>query len=275
VAGNEIMGILEALHAEIRKRGGDPDALKTIGAFDPNDPSFAAKLPYYRRLIKIIQSRFEKQATWIRHQLELFYSNHPQKAAITPPIDWIDSPALWNDPEFMADLVIVLRDAALSGVDLFRQASAIGVDYTLVNSGAVQWAQNYAFDLVKGIDATTREALQQSISAFANTPGMTIGDAMNMMPFDAVRAQMVATTEITRAYARANQLAGEKLKQEFPDVKVVKIWSTNNDDRVCDICGPLNTKEVDIDEDFAPDISAPPAHVNCRCWMSTRTRING
>jgi len=57
---------------------------------------------------------------------------------------------------------------------------------------------------------------------------------------------------------------------------VIKQWWTNNDDRVCPICGPLHEEVVDIDENFVSlgvEYQQPPAHVFCRCWMNTTTRI--
>ncbi len=91
------------------------------------------------------------------------------------------------------------------------------------------------------------------------------------------RALKIATTEITRAYATSSQMAGEDLKKEFPDVRVIKTWFTNNDERVCEFCVPLDGKEVEIDEDFyEPDDYSdgnPPRHVNCRCWMQETTAL--
>jgi hypothetical protein len=124
------------------------------------------------------------------------------------------------------------------------------------------------------LNETTIRALQETISAFVETPGMSIGDVMARLPFTQYRAQMVATTEITRAYAEGNMLAGQALREEFPDVPVVKIWYTNADDRVCEICGPLHATEVGLDELFAAGYDKPPAHVNCRCWMEVTTSIN-
>jgi hypothetical protein len=83
-------------------------------------------------------------------------------------------------------------------------------------------------------------------------------------------------TEITRSYAQGNQIAGEVMKEQFPDVPVVKVWFTNNDDLVCEICGPLNGEEVGIDDSWDSDdgpVDNPPAHVNCRCWTQTTTNI--
>ena len=162
---------------------------------------------------------------------------------------------------------------------LFGKLSKLQVDWTLTNERAAEWAKKYTYDFVKGIEDTTRKALQSLISQFVETPGMSIHDVMNgLYMFTEERAQQIAVTETTRAFAQANQLAGEDLKKEFPDVRVIKTWFTNNDDRVCDICAPLDGMVVDIDEFFttSDDKSLgidPPAHVNCRCWTETTTDI--
>jgi hypothetical protein len=54
-----------------------------------------------------------------------------------------------------------------------------------------------------------------------------------------------------------------------------KTWFTNNDDRVCDICGPMEGEEVASDESFSSGDDAPPAHVNCRCWVDYNTNLGG
>ena len=249
------------------------DALevKTLAAFDPNDPGAKVKAQFMRKFAALIQRRFDRQAGMVEAKIQAYYPGHPLKAAPTQLGLW-DDPDLWDDLE-LADMVMVMHDAALSGIDIFKSEIGVGIDYTLVNKGAVDWARKYAGQLVKEIDSTTREVIQSSVAAFANTPGMTLADAMAMMPFDTERAQRIAITETTRAYATANILAGQQLKAENPDLKVTKTWFTNNDDRVCDICGPLDGKEVEIDESFDGENDQPPAHPNCRCWTSTGTRI--
>jgi hypothetical protein len=92
------------------------------------------------------------------------------------------------------------------------------------------------------------------------------------------RALRIAVTETTRAYSKGNQIGAEQLKQEHPDVLVTVVWYTNNDDRVCELCGPLHDTEVEQGAGFydpEPPYADgfPPRHVNCRCWISYRTRI--
>jgi len=117
--------------------------------------------------------------------------------------------------------------------------------------------------------------LQGIFKTFIDTPGMTIGDVVNMLPYTEVRALMIATTETTRVYAQAELLAGEALLKEFPGVQIIKRWWTNYDDRVCELCQPLHGKEVEQGGLFDSQFEGPPAHVGCRCWLSTTTRLAG
>jgi hypothetical protein len=181
--------------------------------------------------------------------------------------------------------VIVLTAAAQDGVDLFSQNVTQGMDYNLINRRAADWVRNYSFDLIKnkdgtGIDDTTRKALQTTLENFVETPGMTIGDVMDRLPFDENRVQMIARTEITRTYAQADQLSGEALAEKYPDAEVIKQWHTNADSLVCPDCAPLNNQEVGIDEPFHNDDNGEDydnpgdTHPGCRCWRSTTLRLS-
>jgi hypothetical protein len=250
------------------------DGLEMIGipplkGRDKREPGRKEKEAYEDKLRSAIVRHFGRQRKKVRAQLE---NDYPNRKAL----DYSGLDA--TDEDTIAELMLLLQDATRHGINLFGQRSKIQIDWTLVNKRAAQWVREYVYDLVKDIDKTTQLLLQDAISQFVETPGMTISDAINLLPFDEDRAQRVAVTEITRVYAKADQVAGEELKKEFPDVRVVKVWYTNNDDLVCDLCGPLNDTEVDIDDVFyTPESSYedgnPPRHVNCRCWTDTYTKL--
>jgi hypothetical protein len=257
--------------------------ISAIKARDPREPEKRKKEQAEVKLALIWRRIFRKQAEKSRQWLEQILPGLEQatKAAKKPkPPEWI-----WDlDEEDYQDLLDALEDAHLGGIDLFKAspAGAMGIDYTLVNSRAAAYARRYAFDLIHDIDDTSRQALQDAIEAFVKTPGMTVGDVWRSLPYDEQRAQMIATTEITRAYAEGNKEAGEEMQRQYPDVQVIEIWFTNNDEKVCDICGPLDGVEVPLDDPFPSNggvdvfgepLMRPPAHPNCRCWSSTSTKI--
>lgn len=236
-------------------------------ARDKREPDRKRKLKFEARLYAILRRHWRRQAD----RIEAYLQTTPQAGKADPT--WIDLETLWEDDDFEGELVVLLRNATRSGIDLFSARALVGIDYTGVNASAAEAARTYAYDLIRKINDTTREAVREAVSAFIETPGMTIRDVMDALPFNDQRGQMVATTEITRAYSTGNRMAGEALVEQFPDVRVVKEWFTNNDDRVCEICGPLDGKKVGIEDEFSPDILEPPGHVGCRCWMDVHTEI--
>ena len=240
---------------------------------DRAEPKRREKLELEGRIVALLLRRWRAQAARIREALQ---AEHPERKAL--PYDaaalLADDP---NDPQAqatLARLMAVIATAAQGGVNLFQLSVDIGFDWTLVNAEAATWARSYTYELAKGIDDTTVKVLQRLIGDFIETPGMTIGDVMAGLPYSESRALNVATTEITRSYFHGQRLAGEALQREYPDVRVVKRWFTNADSLVCPLCSPLHGKEVMLDEEFAHGIVGPPVHPRCRCWISTRTRIN-
>jgi len=245
----------------------------TIPPRDKKEPGRLEKEKLEQRIYRAVSRYFKRQQEKLLAKLEQQYPG--RKATVAPPSILDD---LFDDEEFDAEILAELILASKEGVALFGQSVTIGMDWTLTNSRAVDWARQYTYDLVKEIDATTREVLQGAISTFAETPGMTLREVVNILPYDDSRALRIAITETTRAFAQANLLAGQDLKKEWPDVRVIKTWFTNNDELVCDICLPLNGMEVEIDDRFVnPDtgdeFDCPPGHVNCRCWMDSTTDI--
>ncbi len=153
----------------------------------------------------------------------------------------------------------------------------MGIDYSLYNVEAEQWALQNAGSTYPDLSQDQIKAIREAVSRFIKMPGFTVGDAVKILSeyFDSERAWIIATTEITRANTYSTQIRAEKLKEILKDVKVVKTWFSCNDHEVCEVCKALHGKEVDINRPFSEDVFLPPAHEGCRCWISTRTRING
>jgi len=179
----------------------------------------------------------------------------------------------------------VLADQALRGIMdvLFQFAETeTGTGQAIASA----WATMHAAELVREIDNTTQAAINAAISDFPMTPGMTIGDIIQRVPLGEDRALTIATTEVTRAYAIGQQRAAENIYKLRPRAKLVKVWFTRHDDRVCAVCGPLNRKKVNADaiwavdgkeltDAFAAPLTAPPAHPRCRCRMHIRAALPG
>lgn len=155
------------------------------------------------------------------------------------------------------------REGARTALEGLR-GLGIGVDWGLVNEGARSWARLHAADLATGMTRTTRVAVTNAINDWLGTgePITTLRDDLAPM-FGAVRAEMVAVTEVTRAYAQGNLITW----RESGAVEGLG-WMTAADDDVDDIClGNEGDGDIPLGDTFSSGDTAPPAHVRCRCWL--------
>lgn len=61
-----------------------------------------------------------------------------------------------------------------------------------------------------------------------------------------------------------DRVTDEATLKAFRDAGVKKVrWRTEDDDKVCETCGPRDGKVYDIDK-----VPAKP-HINCRCWLES------
>lgn len=255
-AQDMLVNIIDALPPEVI-----PDGLKQR---DKREPGRMQKMTFERRMARAVYRRFKKQ----KERLVFWLSSRYMKTIpIEIPFD------IWDLPEDEAEIIRVYKNSYIHGIGLIDDSILMGLDYSVFNEKAAAWAKKKAGELIKQVDDTSKKAVQTAVSSFVETPGMTLKDVIDNIPFEPKRAERIAATEITNAYGKANLDAGLEMKKEFPDVRVVKIWYTNQDEKVCDICDGLDGEEVEIEEQFSGGYDSPAAHVNCRCWMQTRTRI--
>ena len=172
--------------------------------------------------------------------------------------------SFWDETgkELQQALGPFLEQVYLDQAGLLMASIPIGVDWALINTAAVNWARAYTFDLVSGITATTRQALQTSVSAYFER-GQTIGELERSISglYGPVRSEMIAVTEVTRASSQGELQIAEDLRKE--GVEMIAIWETSADEKVCPICAPRNGKK---EGDGWRD--PPPAHPRCRCWIN-------
>lgn len=85
------------------------------------------------------------------------------------------------------------------------------------------------------------------------------------------RAMMIARTEMAFAYNHGNDESIRQAQSEGLIGDVVKIWSTADDERVCSRCGPMDGKEVGMNDYFVDSsghrVLKPPLHPHCRCGI--------
>lgn len=136
-----------------------------------------------------------------------------------------------------------------------------GVDLGTVGAKAAEWARTYGYDLVRGINGTTQQTLRSALGMYVQTPDMTFNQLVSTLEptFGPVRAQMIATTEVTRAFGKGSEMARDELDTE--GIHTIRIWQTMYDEKVCEICEPLHDQPESAWGGYEL-----PAHPNCRCW---------
>jgi len=173
----------------------------------------------------------------------------------------------------------------------------IGIDWAMVNAEVLRWVEAYAFELIRGLDARSRSAVGEAIQRWASN-GLPLADLVEELApiFGPVRAELIAATEVTRAYAEANLRAWRA-----SGVIERVTWRTANDERVCPVCSALGGVKWGADGAVPTAIAdqvaegvvtpigqafvhpggngaqarwagqafrAPPAHPRCRCWLA-------
>lgn len=131
----------------------------------------------------------------------------------------------------------VSRSATL-GVDVaIRQFDNVGLsfDWALSHTQARESADEFAGLLVRDINETSRRRVQTAIAEWIDTGNPLSSLVNDIAPvFGRDRAELIASTEVTRAYARGTEIA-------YRQSGVVDglQWFTVNDERTCPICAPL------------------------------------
>jgi hypothetical protein len=174
------------------------------------------------------------------------------------PVAALDSLSQANTSTLTASLTLTLADAVLA----LAVEHGVHMDYAHIMRDAGTWAKQYTYTLVKDIADTQKAQLQNVISQVADRQ-LTAEDATAMIEplFGKARAQMIAATETTRAQSQAIAMYRKELDEH--GIAVTERWLTAEDERVCEICGPLDHETEDVWRAQFPD--GPPAHVNCRC----------
>lgn len=216
-----------------------------------------------------------------RRVVALLRRSGPDKWAVLADGDFWS----WLEQRLRQATMMPLEEAALLGVRVGleqvgiggqeRKQLSVGIDWGLVNRDVLEWVRQYNFELVSGLQDTTRQYLQTDISNWIES-GEPLGKLIarladkNRYPFGAVRADMIAATEVTRAYYEGNQRIWKA-----SGVVELQEWRTAADDRVCPICRPLGGLDggepvrAKLGEGFrhpSGEVFMPPAHPRCRCW---------
>ena len=180
--------------------------------------------------------------------------------------------------EFMQDKA--LRDAVeralVDGVDLGVRTSVtqfenigFGFNWTLANEQAREWAVRYTDELLNQLGTSSGRLVGQALSRWIVNQEPLSALIKDLAPvFGEKRAELIASTEITRAFAQGT-LAGyaaagygeSQPTEPIPQHPRCRCWyslqinndnsayfifRTSADERVCPICGPLNGANIGV-----------------------------
>jgi len=217
------------------------------------DPHGAAKDGDEARVSRIVRVELNGQLTRIMGAL-----------GDPPDINRLDM-GFWTEEQ--QALIRALRPEiermVVAGAQTTFDLLPVQFDWALAAQDAIDFAQGYTFDLVTGLDRTSQRTLQKQIAAYIENP-TTLGELRkSLVPsFGKTRANTIAVTEVTRAYARGEEIAA-RLSQNA-GLLLEPIWHTNRDELVCPICGPNDGKR----KSAGWTVANVPAHPNCRCWLT-------
>ena len=228
-------------------------ATKEAPTHDPLDPLGAAKDTAEARLLRLLRSRLNRQMEAVLVAL----GDPPNLNNLTPEF--------WETEagKMLATVRPEIEAMVIAGAEAGSAAVPLLWDEIVILQEAVEWAQQYAYGLVTQVNVNTIALLRRVVSAFVETPGMTIGDLRRELApaFGERRAQTIAVTETTRAFEQGHRQVQRELARA--GLKRVREWRTAADERVCtELCAPLDGKT----EDQWRGIDGPPAHPNCRCF---------
>ena len=130
---------------------------------------------------------------------------------------------------------------------------------------AAGWAAEYAGEVVAGLVATTRKLVNKAREAKAKAPDMGREQIAEILApgFSKARSVMIAITETTSARSGGVMLYASLLR--VVGLAVTEVWETQEDERVCPVCGELHDTTKDVWGVDYP--GGPPAHPNCRCRL--------
>lgn len=190
-------------------------------------------------------------------------------------------------------LARALQDSTDLGVSVaVEQLNNVGYgfDWTLSNLNARDWALTYTDDVLAQLGTTSARTVGQAVGRWVTNGEPLPSLIRDLQPvFGRQRAELIASTEVTRAYAEGTHRA-------YVQAGIIQkmVWRTARDELVCPICAPLNDQVVDIRGSFfdklppeqqaklSSRVSArftlPPAHPRCRCWITAsfeEVTVNG
>lgn len=219
-------------------------------------------------------ANLSKVFTTVKNRLLATGSNASVEAWQAALTEAIQSMGSGSAREALERALLESADLGVSiGFQTLESNLAMGFDYTLAHRQARDWALKHTDDLLLQLNTTTTRIVGPAIARWIDNGEPLSALNRDLEPaFGAARAEAIAMTETTRAYAEGHVAAylGSGVVQEIQ-------WFTAVDERVCPYCFRLHEQVVEIKAgafwDVLPEelrskvkyFQRPPAHVRCRC----------
>jgi hypothetical protein len=224
---------------------------KRIDLSGNTDPNARDKDRLEEEIAKFFAEQFELQYAELQRELR-------RRQEVPGPDFWEDWAAT-----FAAFLIVSLQSGALTSAETEQEITDIGVPFDDLAAEINTWASTLSLELARSINNRTRASLQDALRVLETTGDI---DALieGLAPmFSLSRAENIAITETTGAFAQGVQAYVRGLNAQ--GVTTDEIWHTKEDERVCIICEP-NQDKLGSEGSTAPDL---PAHPRDRCWITT------
>lgn len=177
---------------------------------------------------------------------------------------------IWQDfsEELSVALLFGLGLAMVAGGQHSEREVRIDTGWSDTNEVVLNYLNRHTFNLVKGLNRTTRNRMRSAIkiSVKTNETLDQLENRLTKIVDDKNRARIIGHTESVRAY---NVGRVEAVKEM--NVKSQKIWDSIIDKRTSSICIDLDGKTIPVDKKFetitGEKVEGPPAHVNCRSGL--------
>lgn len=167
---------------------------------------------------------------------------------------------LENEVELSAYLVWAGTQGGQAALDKMGISGIFG----LKDQRLIDYFSDYSKLIIDSVDDYTKEWIAGKIQE-GKSLGKTPFEIQQMLIDDgrgitALRAERIVLTETAHAMRVIEQEAARRM-----GIKEM-VWHTSRDERVCEICGPLEGKSKKIDGTYPDGYEGPPAHVSCRCF---------
>lgn len=204
-----------------------------------------------RRLMRVISS---SQRAELKKLLD--YLGDPPDLNRVPAEFWRNG---WRSMRRVVEPILV--DIFMDYAEAAMVRVGIGVEWTIINTRAANWVREFSENVLWKLFERNYEGVSELVPQYFEQ-GWTSKELARELEryYSTVRAEMIAVTETTRAAVEGERVYVEQLEAETGR-KMIPIWLTANDERVCPICGPKHEKPI-TDNEF------PPAHPRCRCGVS-------